>query len=330
MKITVFGAGAIGCVVAGRMSAAGLDVTLIARGVTLQSIRDRGLVLESGEKRETIELKTTDDTKSVGPQDVVIIALMANTIIQAIPALAPLIGPTTTVISAQNGIPWWYFHSLPGNWAKVNLDSLDPGGQIWNAIGPEKVLGCTVRMSASKPNPRIALYTDNSTYTLGEPDGTKSRRLLRAAEAFIKAGFNAPVEEDIRTAVWSKICSNIGVNPISVICGATMEEMCDDQNVCDVMRAILREVLAVTKKLGVKLPGDILDNVDRGVRLGSFRTSTLQSFEQGKAIEIDSIVGAVSELGQLVGVPTPQIDAVYALTRLRANIAGCYTAPQGH
>ena len=327
MKITVFGAGAIGCVVAGRMASAGLDAKLIARGETLKAIQNQGLTLLTGEDRETVKLHATDDTTLVGAQDLVIISLMANTIRPALPAILPLIGPNTTVVAAQNGIPWWYFHALPGDWPNVHLDSLDPGGQIWKAIGPEKVLGCTVRMSASLPEPGTARYSEYQTYNLGEPDGSESDRLLAAAAAFATAGFSAPIDMDIRTSVWSKICSNIGVNPISVICNATMEQMCNEPRVCDVMRAILREVLAVTQKLGVELPADVEENVARGARLGAFRTSTLQSFDRGKPIEVDSIVRAVSEIGRMVGVPTPQIDCVYALTRLRADVAGCYLAP---
>ena len=327
MKITVFGAGAIGCVVAGRMASAGLDVKLIARGKTLGAIKKQGLTLLTGENHEVVKLQVTDDTSEVGPQDLVIISLMANTIRPALPAILPLIDSNTTVVAAQNGIPWWYFHALRGVWPKVHLDSLDPDGHIWKAIGPEKVLGCTVRMSASLPEPGVARYSEHQTYNLGEPDGSESGRLVATADAFATAGFNAPIDMDIRKSVWAKICSNIGVNPISVICNATMEQMCNEPRVCDVMRAILREVVAVAQKLGVELPADIEENVARGARLGAFRTSTLQSFDRGKPIEIDSIVGAISEIGRMVDVPTPQIDCVYALTRLRADVAGCYLAP---
>lgn len=327
MKITVFGAGAIGCVVAGRMAAADLNVTLIARGQTLTAIKERGLTLITGGQTENIQIHAIDDTNKVGSQDIVIVALMANMIRPALKKITPLIGSKTTVVAAQNGIPWWYFHNLPGNWPRLNLNTVDKDGEIWKSIGPEKVLGCTIRMSASLIEPSIAKYSDYKIYNIGEPDGVESLRLNQVVNAFSTAGFSAITDMNIRKSVWSKVCSNIGVNPISVICNATMGEMCGETRICEVIKEVLQEVYSVTKELGIELEPDIRESVEDGARLGSFRTSTLQSFDNGKPIELDSIVGATSEIGQMIGVPTPMIDTIYALTRLRAKVADCYVAP---
>ena len=334
MKICVFGAGAAGSVVTTHMDRAGLDVTLIARGATLAAVRDKGLVLRRGDEEFTARPKVTDDPTEAGVQDIVIIALKAPAIRGAIESILPLIGPETVVIPAQNGIPWWYFYGLPGDWPKLHLDSVDPGGRIWNALGPERTLGTVAGVGgASVPEPGIILQAGHANrrkgrFPIGEPDGSESERAHRVSEVFKVAGFETEVSTEIRSFIWHKLLGNVGANPISLLTQATMSEMYGDDGIAELATAMMRECYMITEKHGIALAGTPEERIEGyKQRPTAFRTSTLQDFDRGRPVEIDTILGAVSEIGRMVGVETPLIDTVYALSRLRATTAGCYTEP---
>ena len=333
MKICVFGAGAVGGVVAARMASAGLDVTLIARGATLAAVRDKGLVLRRENEEIAARPNVTDDIEQVGVQDLVITTLKVPAVRGALESIQHLIGPETIVVPAHNGIPWWYFHKLPGDWQKQHLDSVDPSGHIWQGLGPERTLGTVVGMGTTVLEPGVIFQVgppgvSYGRFPIGELDGSESERAHRVSEVFAAAGFTSAVSTEIRTEVWTKLLTNIGANPISLITQGTMGDMHGDDRVAKLMFGMIRECYAVTKKLGITLPGSPEERIELyKTRPGGFKPSTLQDFEKGRPVEIDAIVGAVSEIGGMVGVETPFIDTVYALARLRAITAGCYTEP---
>ena len=329
MRICVFGIGAVGGLVLARLTRSGVDASGFARGENLAAVRARGLRLVDHEGMEHLvkPVHVTDDAEYLGAQDVVFLALKANRIIDAVDRIRPLIGPQTTVVTAVNGIPWWYFHGLPGDWSAKHLEMVDPGGGVWNALGPERALGCVVYLGASVPRPGVIFHTRHNRLVLGEPDGSMSERSKALSDALEGAGFEAPVVPDIRRAVWHKVWGNAWANTISVITRATIDIMCEDPHLHDPLRAMMAEIRDVAGHCGVAIEDDIDQRISDSARLGAFKSSTLQDFERGRAVEVDAILGAVMELARETGEPTPLIDMVYALTRLTARTAGCYQAP---
>ncbi len=331
MKICVFGAGAIGSAITAYMTKAGLDVTLYARGSTLTAIQTKGLILRTADGEFVTRPNLTDDATKAGIQDIVITPLKVPAVRGALESIKPMIGPNTIVVPAHNGVPWWYFYALPGNWLKIHLDSVDPGGLVWDALRPEQTIGCVVYMGASIPEPGIVSHLSRpdrlGRFPIGELDGSKSDRVGHVSEAFTSAGFESPISTEIRTEVWYKILGNIGANPISVLTQGTMGEMYDDEGIANLITGMMQECYMVAEKLGIILHSTPEERVEGYRRPSDFRTSMLQDFDNGRPAEVDAIVGAVSEIGRMIGVETPLIDSVYALTRLRAETANCYQAP---
>jgi 2-dehydropantoate 2-reductase len=333
MKICVFGAGAVGGSLAAYMDRAGLDVTLIARGATLDVVRNKGLILRREDEEFLARPKVTDDTKNVGVQDLVVTALKVPAVRGALESIQPLIGPETIVIPAHNGVPWWHFYKLPGDWPKQHLGCVDPGGLVWKGLGPERTLGTVLGIGASVLEPGIVLRVGSASrgagrFPIGEPDGSESARAHRVSEVLQAAGFASEVSTEIRSEVWFKILGNVGTNPISILTQGTMGEIYDDDSVAELVSGMMRECYMITEKLGINLRGTPEERIEFFRQLsGDFRTSTLQDFDKGRPVEIDAIIGAVAEIGRMVGIETPLIDAVYGLARLRATTAGCYTGP---
>lgn len=331
MKIAVFGAGAIGCFVAGMMARAGLSPTLIARGAMLEAVRGNGLTVKFEGADFTVPIRATDDTASAGPQDLVILTTKAHQIVHALPALAPLIGPDTLVMPAINGIPWWYCKGLSGpeaaRIADRDLASCDPSGRIGRLIPVDRVLGAVVYLAASIPEPGRVDTVGPKTVLVGDASGNNRAATQKVSDLLRQSGFEAPVTEDIRAAVWTKLWGNVHSNPLSVATMATMAQICTDPQVSDVSRRIMRETQAVASALGVTFSMTIEDRLVEGAKLGAFRTSMLQDFDKGRPIELDAILGVVSEIGALVGIETPAIDMLYAIVRMRASVAGCYEPP---
>ncbi len=328
MRFCVFGVGAVGGYVLARLTQAGIAASGVARGETLAAIRARGIrvIGEDGVEEDPIKpVRVSADPAELGPQDVLFIAMKAHRIAGALADMAPLIGPDTTVVTAVNGIPWWYFHGMQGG-ARHQLDSVDPGGRLWQALGAERAVGCVVYMGASVPRPGVVICTQ-PRLVLGEPDGRSSPRLTAMVAALTAAGIETAATPDIRTAVWKKVLGNAWANPVSVIAGATADRICADPQLRPTLIALMAEVRAVAAALGTVLDVNYEQRIDESATLGVFKSSTLQDFERGRSIEIDAILGAVGELGRLAGVATPIVDAIYALTRLRADIAGRYRKP---
>jgi 2-dehydropantoate 2-reductase len=323
MRICIYGAGSIGGYLGVELALSGCEVTLIARGPHLQAMRAGGLTLLMGDEKKVARVSCTDDPAEVGPQDYVIVTLKSHSVSPIVDKMVPLLGPDTAIITAQNGVPWWYFYKLGGTWENHRLETVDPGGRIWETLGPERAIGCVVYPSCEIVEPGVIKHVSGNRLMLGEPDGSKSARALALSQAFATAGLKAPVRPRIRDDIWLKLWGNVSFNPVSVLTHATLEQICGDPPVRAVIRAMMLEAEAVSEQLGVKFKVDVETRIGWAADVGAHKTSMLQDLELGRPMEIDSLVGSVAEMGRLVGVATPTIDAVLALVTMRARIAGC-------
>jgi 2-dehydropantoate 2-reductase len=324
MKIAIYGAGAIGGYLGALLADAGAQVTLIARGPHLAAIREKGLALEMDGRTTVRRIEATDDAAEAGRQDHVIVALKAHSVPAVVDAMQPLLGPETAIVTAVNGVPWWYFHGLEGPWKDRRLESVDPGGRQWQMIGPERAIGCVVYPACDVPEPGLVRHIEGDRFVLGEPSGEKSERVLALAEIMRQAGFKTPVKPNIRDEIWIKLWGNLCFNPVSALTGATLEQIGTDPGTRAVCRAMMLEAQAIGQKLGVRFAIDVEKRMDGAVAVGAHKTSMLQDFEKGRPMEIDALVTVVAELGRIVGEPTPAIDMVLALVQQKAELAGLY------
>jgi 2-dehydropantoate 2-reductase len=323
MRIAVFGAGAIGGYLAVELARAGQEVAVIARRANLEAIRARGLRLLIGGEERRADVQASDDPAAIGPVEFLILAVKANALPGIAASLGPLLGPRSAVVTAINGVPFWYFHGVEVPYRDQRLESVDPGGVLWRTIGPERCIGCVVYPACELVEPGVIQHVEGDRFSLGEPDGTRSERVLRLSQALIEAGLKAPVRPRIRDEIWVKLWGNLSFNPISVLTGATLEVICGDPGTRDVARRMMLEAQAIGERLGVRFGVDVERRIEGARAIGAHKTSMLQDLERGRALELDALVGAVQELGRLLDVPTPTIDSVLALTRLRAAVAGC-------
>ncbi|MDA0674888.1 MAG: 2-dehydropantoate 2-reductase [Proteobacteria bacterium] len=324
MKICIFGAGAIGGYLGAELALAGADVTLIARGPHLQAMKADGLRLKIGGETKCARVKATDDPAEAGLQDYVVVALKAHSAAQVAESFRPLLGPDTAVVTAQNGIPWWYFYGLPGAHENTRVNAVDPAGKQWDVIGPGRAIGCVVYPACEVSAPGVIEHIEGNRFTLGEPDGSRSDRVAKLAEALIGAGFVAPVKPKIRNEIWVKLWGNCCFNPIAALTHTTLDVIATEPATRALCRAIMEEAKAVSGALGVDTPFPVEKRLDGAAAVGPHKPSMLQDLERGRPMEIDALVSAVQELGRLAGVPTPNLDAVLALVQQRARIAGLY------
>jgi len=322
MKICIYGAGAIGAYLGAELADAGCDVSLIARGPHLAAMQANGLTLEIGGERKNVRVRCTDNPAELGPQDYVIITLKAHSVSPIVEQMTPLLGPDTAVVTAQNGVLWWYFYGLEGPWQNQRLEIADPGGKIWDTLGPERAIGCVVYPSCEIIEPGVVKHLEGNRFMVGEPDGSKSERVKALSEALGNAGLKAPVRKKIRDDTWFKLLGNATFNPVSVLTGATLETMGTDPATRELIHRMMTEATAVAEKLGVRFAMDIDKRIEGAVAVGAHKTSMLQDFEAGRPLELDALIGGVIELGRLVGVPTPTIEQILNLVRLRAATAG--------
>jgi len=318
MKIAIVGAGAIGGYLGARLSAAGKDVTFIARNRNLEAINARGfrLILEDGSELHAPAARAVRDPADAGPQDAVLLTVKAHQVVDLLPRMRDLFGPETTVVTMINGVPWWYFHRLEGAWQGRGLDSVDPGGVIAAHIEPERVIGSVVYPAAELLEPGLVKVIEGNRFTLGEPDGTRSERVERLSRALMNAGFKAPVSKDIRSEIWVKLWGNLTFNPISALTHATLEQICTFAPTRELAVRLMTEAREVAQALGVQFRISLEQRIAGAQAVGAHKTSMLQDVEAGRALELEALVGAVIELGRITGTPTPTIEAVYALTRL--------------
>ena len=326
MKVCIFGAGAIGGYMGVKLAKAGADVSLVARGPHLAAMQEKGLTLieEEGETT-TVPVTASDDPAALGVQDYVIVTLKAHSVPPVVSKMAPLIGPKTTIVSGVNGVPWWYFHKLEGAHEGTRLDSVDPGNVQWNGFGPDRVLGCVVYPAAEVIEPGVIKHIEGNRFSLGEPDGSKSDRAQALSKILANAGLKAPVRPKLRDEIWVKLWGNLSFNPISALTHATLDVLCTDEGTRAVARNMMVEAQEIAERLGVKFPIDVDRRIAGGAAVGAHRTSMLQDLDQGRPMEIDALVASVQELGRVTGVPTPTIDTVLGLIRLRARTAGLYS-----
>lgn len=324
MKICIFGAGAIGGYMGAKLAKAGADVSLVARGPHLAAMQANGLTLIEEGETFTVPVTASDDPAVLGPQDYVVLTLKAHSIPPVVPKVRPLLGADTTIVHGVNGIPWWYFYGMPGPHADARLASVDPGDVQWDGFGPARMLGCVVYPAAEVAEPGVIRHIEGNRFSLGEPSGEKSPRATLLSDALQAAGLRAPVRPRIRDEIWVKLWGNLSFNPISALTHATLDVLCTDPGTRKVARDMMLEAQAIAESLGVKFPIDVDRRIDGGAAVGAHRTSMLQDLDAGRPMEIDALVGAVQELGRLTANPTPTIDTVLALVRLRAATAGLY------
>jgi 2-dehydropantoate 2-reductase len=320
MRVCIYGAGAIGAYLGVSLADAGCEVSMVARGPHLEAMQKNGLTLESEGATRNVKLRCSADPAQLGPQDYVILTLKAHSVLPALDAIGKLLGPSTAIVTAQNGILWWYFYALPGPWENRHLETADPGGRIWHALGPERAIGCVVYPSCEIVAPGVVRHKEGNRFMVGEPNGEKSERVKALSEAMAAGGLKAPVRPRIRDDIWFKLLGNATFNPVSVLTGATLEQMGRDAGVRAVIKELMREAEQVAQQLGVKFPMDLDRRIDGGTAVGAHKTSMLQDFELGRPLELDALVASVAEIGRLVGVPTPTLDAVLALVRLKTEL----------
>lgn len=320
----IFGVGAIGGFLAARLALAGVRVTGICRGAQLEVVRSRGLTLVEQGRRETVQIRAVGSAQEAGQQDVLFLALKANDLPGVAPSLRPLLGPDTVVITVGNGFPWWYFFRATPGGVNPTLASVDPRGALWRLIGPEHALGCVVYPAARVTAPGVVEHVYGNRFAIGEPDGSVSQRVRQVSAMLQAAGLEAPVRQDIRTELWTKMAMNAAYNPVSVLTGATLGQMIEDLGCANTLHAVMTETSAVAASLGVRVPLQPRQLMELTRPLALHKTSMLQDLEAARRLEVDPIAGAIAELARLRNVKTPTLDAVLALTRLRGRLAGCY------
>jgi 2-dehydropantoate 2-reductase len=316
MKIVIAGAGAIGGYIGAKLIQAGADVTLFARGAHLEAMRTRGLRIEGTDEHFDVQPNVTGSLEAIGPADVVVLGVKAHSLTDLAPRLRPLLGADTVVLSTQNGIPWWYFQGHGGELEGLALDRVDPGGTIAKAIEPPRVLGSIAYFSTEITEPGVIRHNEGNRMSLGEPDGSKSERAARIAQALIAAGLRVPVTTKIRQEIWVKLLGNVAFNPISALTGGTLVEMAQHREVSQLVRDVMRETSAVASRLGIELPISIDQRIAGAAKVGAHKTSMLQDAEARRPMELDPVVGAVLELGQRLGIEMPATRAVYSCTAL--------------
>jgi 2-dehydropantoate 2-reductase len=316
LKIAIVGAGAIGAFLGAKLALSGVDVYLIARGPHLKEMQANGVRVRSPEGDFEAHPTATDDYESIGPVDYVFLTVKAHSLTAIAPGIGPLLGPETAVVSAQNGIPWWYFQSHGGPFDGMAIESVDPGGVIANAIDPSRIIGCVVYPSTVIVQPGVIEHIEGNRFSIGELDGTSSERCKRLASALIGAGLRAPVRGHIRHDMWVKLLGNVVFNPMSALTGATLEEMVSHPETSEIVRTVMAEADAVAEGLGVRLPLTIDQRMEGARKVGAHKTSMLQDLEAGRPMELESVVGVVIELGEKLGLPMPHTKTLYSCARL--------------
>lgn len=322
MKICVVGAGAIGGLLGVKLALTGHDMTLIARGAHLEAIKRNGLklVTDDGEEQVAGNTHATQNLAEVGAQDVILLALKAHQVAPVVEELRSLLGPSTLLVTLQNGVPWWYFQKHGGEFEGRIVESVDPGGVLAAGIDVERLIGCVVYPAAEVVAPGVIRHIEGNRFSLGELDGAETPRIKTLSEVLGKAGFKAPVTKNIRTEIWLKLWGNLAFNPISALTHATLVDIAQFPPTRAFAAAIMTEAQTIAGKLGVQFRLPLEKRIAGAEAVGKHKTSMLQDIEAGRPIELDAVVGAVVEFGKLTETPVPNIEAVYACTRLLADV----------
>ena len=324
MRVTVFGAGAIGGWIGVRLAQAGASVSVVARGDTLAAIRSEGLRLQSGDTTHAVQVTASAQPADLGVQDLVVVAVKAPAMADVARAIAPLLGPDTMVLTAMNGVPWWFFEGFGGALAGTRLKAVDPDGAIARAIPGRQIIGGVVHASCSLNGPGFVRQHFGNKLIVGEPSGERTARVLHLVSWLEKAGFETVLSGQIQKDSWYKLWGNMTVNPVSAITGATTDLILNDDLVRGFISAVMLEAREIGARVGIPIDQQPEDRHQVTRKLGAFKTSMLQDVEAGKAVELDALVTVVRELGQLTGVATPFTDALLGLSRLHAQVRGLY------
>ncbi|WIY26561.1 ketopantoate reductase family protein [Parasedimentitalea psychrophila] len=322
MKICIFGAGAVGGYLATRCHLGGAETSVIARGQNLAAIRSAGLRVQTPEGALMAPVAATEDPRELGPQDVVIVAVKAPALAGVARAIGPLLGPGTAVVFAMNGIPWWYFYRHGGNLDGTQLATIDPERAVWEAVGPERALGCVVYSASEVVSPGVVrLAQANSRLVIGEPDGTVSARATAVADVLTGGGLATSVTGDIRDVIWSKLQNNVASGLMAILTQCTVDQITARPSCEAAMRGLLAEIIAVAEALG-RAPSRDIDKVVAHMQALAHKPSILQDLEQGRKMEIESLYTIILRLAEMVGVATPKLDLMVTLASLRAEAAG--------
>lgn len=323
-KIAIYGAGAIGGWMGAKLAAVGCNVSVVARGAALDALRAHGLRLREDDAETTCPVQASDDPAALGVQDLVVVSVKAPGMADVARRIGPLIGPRTIVLTAMNGVPWWFLQGFGGPVAGRTLESVDPGGAIAQAIPAAQVIGCVVHASCSVDAPGVIRHRAGNGLIVGEPAGGETPRVKALTDLLMQAGFNVTLSPQIQRDVWYKLWGNMTVNPVCAMTGATSDRALDDELVRGFISAVMLEAKAIGARIGIPIAEQPEDRHQVTRKLGAMRPSMLQDVEAGKPVEIDALVSAVRELGQLTQVPMPFTDALLGLSRLHARVRGLY------
>jgi 2-dehydropantoate 2-reductase len=321
MKICIYGAGAIGAYMGAQLASAGAEVSFVARGPHLAAMQANGvrLQIEGGER--VVKVRCASDPRELGPQDYVIVALKAHSVSGVVDLMRPLLGPDTAIVTAVNGIPYWYFHKHGGEFADTKLDSVDPGGKQWDVLGPGRAIGCVVYPAAEIVEPGVIRHVYGKKFPIGEPSGERTDRIRKLHEIMNAADLDAPIRDTIRDEIWLKLWGNLCFNPISALTHATLDVITSNPATRAVSKTMMLEAKAIADRFGVHFRVDVERRIDGAGAVGAHKTSMLQDLEANRPMEIDPLLTVVQEMGRLVGQSTPTIDTVLALIKLRERIA---------
>jgi 2-dehydropantoate 2-reductase len=321
LKVCIFGAGAIGGFLGVQLAATDADVSLVARGPHLEAMRANGLRLLMDGSERVARVRCTDEPAALGPQDYLFITLKAQQVSVAVASMAPLIGPDTCVVTATNGLPYWFFANASGKLAGARIRGIDPDGRQASVLGYGRAVGCVVLPAAEVIAPGIIRHEHGRRFPIGEPSGERTPRIERLHDLLVAGGLEAPIRHDIRDEIWLKLWGNLCLNPISALTHATLDLITSDPATRAICRAMMLEAQAIGDQLGLSLRVDVERRLDAAGAVGAHRMSMLQDLERGRELEVEPLVGAVQELGRLTGVPTPTLDIALALIRQRALVA---------
>jgi 2-dehydropantoate 2-reductase len=323
-NVCIYGAGAIGGWIGARLALAGCRVSVVARGATLAAVQKHGLRYRQGDQETAAPVQASANPAELGVQDLVVIAVKAPALLDVARQIQPLIGPNTMVLTAMNGVPWWFFQGFGGALQGTQLQAVDATGEIARAIPPASIIGCVVHASCSVDEPGVVRHHFGNGLIIGEPTGPSTPRVEDLAALLQRAGFAATVSAQIQKDTWFKLWGNMTVNPISALTGATTDLILADELVCGFVSSVMLEAKEIGARIGIPIEQQPEDRHAVTRKLGAFKTSMLQDVEAGKAVELDALVTVVKELGTLTGLPTPMTDALLGLARLQARIKGLY------
>ena len=310
MKICIVGAGAIGGYLGFKLINAGFDVSLVARGTHLKAMKHSGLTVIENDKEISCFPKCSESMSDLGKMDYIFITLKAYSIPGLVNEISTMFKENTAVITAYNGIPWWYFFNIEGPFKNYRIKCIDPNNIQWNTITPERIIGCVVYPATEIIEPGVIKHIEGNRFSLGEPEGMQTDRILTISKALVKAGIKAPIRSNIREEIWTKLIGNLAFNPLSVITGKTLDILASENEYRTIAYDAMEEASLIINQLGIKLKISIDQRIDGAAKVGAHKTSMLQDYEKGKELELDSLVVSIKEIGNLLGIKTPTIDKI--------------------